>query len=134
MWGRALAEIMVSQPVRLSVIDARADALDRLPSNLETHHSAMPESIIRDAPSGAAYIVMTHDHALDFLIVKEALDRGDAAYVGLIGSATKRERFSRWYVGEGGDEALLEHLVCPNWWCSLKGRQAARSDCDPLRC
>ncbi|MCB1417725.1 MAG: XdhC family protein, partial [Notoacmeibacter sp.] len=55
----------------------------------------MPEAIVRDAPSGAAFIVLTHDHALDFLIVSEALKRDDAAYVGLIGSATKRAVFAR---------------------------------------
>ena len=30
---------------------------------------------MRDAPAGSAYVVLTHDHALDFLIVAEALKR-----------------------------------------------------------
>ena len=44
---------------------------------------------------------MTHDHALDFLIVREALARGDAAYVGMIGSRTKRVSFRRWLRRQG---------------------------------
>ena len=29
---------------------------------------------MRDAPAGSAFVVLTHDHALDFLIVAEALE------------------------------------------------------------
>ncbi|MEL7173586.1 MAG: XdhC family protein, partial [Pseudomonadota bacterium] len=54
---------------------------------------------------------MTHDHALDFLIAHEAIDRGDAAYVGLIGSASKRARFE----GERARRGLgrAQALTCP---------------------
>ena len=55
---------------------------------------------------------MTHDHALDFLIAAAALGRGDAAYVGVIGSATKREKFRR-HLREAGSEHLIEQLVLP---------------------
>ncbi len=58
-------------------------------------------------------MVLTHEHSLDFLIVAEALKRDDAAYVGMIGSATKRARYHRYFKAEGGDPALLSRLVCP---------------------
>src|SRR5690606_11255660 len=73
-----------------------------------------PEESVRDAPPGSAFVVLTHDHALDFLIVAEALKRDDAAYVGMIGSKTKRETFRRWYVREaGGDEHRFARLISP---------------------
>ena len=56
---------------------------------------------------------MTHDHALDFLIAGEALARRDAAYVGMVGSKTKRAKFSSWYLQQGGDEDTLERLILP---------------------
>ena len=66
---------------------------------------------MRRAAPGAAFIVLTHDHALDFLIAREALARGDAAYVGMIGSRTKRVSFLRW-LREAG-EVDTGPLVCP---------------------
>ena len=61
----------------------------------------------------AAVVVMTYDHGLDFEITEAALGRGDAAYVGLIGSATKRRRFEKWFTGRGGDARALRRLVSP---------------------
>ena len=55
---------------------------------------------------------MTHDHSLDFLVAAAALARPDAAYVGLIGSATKRERFRRHLAAEGR-EAEIARLTLP---------------------
>ena len=57
--------------------------------------------MVRDAPAGSAFVVLTHDHALDFLIVAEALKREDAAYVGMIGSKTKKATFRSWYPEDG---------------------------------
>ena len=66
------------------------------------------------APAGSAFVVLTHDHALDFLIVAEALRRTDAAYVGMIGSATKKATFKSWYLKTaGGGEDAFARLVCP---------------------
>jgi xanthine/CO dehydrogenase XdhC/CoxF family maturation factor len=72
--------------------------------------TALPESLIRGAAPGAAFVIVTHDHGLDFLLVAEALARGDAAYVGMIGSATKRAAFARFARARGVDPAPL---VCP---------------------
>ncbi|HTO28960.1 MAG TPA: XdhC family protein, partial [Devosia sp.] len=37
----------------------------------------------------------------------------DAPYVGMVGSRTKRARFSSWFKTEGGDAKALERLVLP---------------------
>ena len=60
---------------------------------------------------GAA-VILTHDHALDFLIAKEALARSDLAYVGMIGSATKRIKFRNWLRQQGGGQGI-NGLICP---------------------
>ncbi|GLQ08460.1 xanthine dehydrogenase accessory protein XdhC [Devosia yakushimensis] len=111
--GRALAQILALLPVRSEVIDTRQEELSALPPGVSWRRVAMPEAVVRSAPPGSSYVVLTHDHALDFLIVAEALKRADSPYVGMVGSQTKRAKFSSWFRGEGGDPALLERLISP---------------------
>ncbi|MHA6325350.1 xanthine dehydrogenase accessory protein XdhC [Roseivivax sp. CAU 1753] len=110
--GRALAGCFQSLPVRCILIDSRAEELSLAGATVEKRASAMPEADIRAAPPGSAFIVLTHDHALDFLLTSEALGRGDAAYVGLIGSATKRARFARFQADTAGTPDI-DRLTCP---------------------
>ncbi|HEV7346081.1 MAG TPA: xanthine dehydrogenase accessory protein XdhC [Devosia sp.] len=111
--GRALAKMLALLPVQLEVIDTRQEELGLLPPGIAARAVAMPEAVIRSAPSGSSYVVLTHDHALDFLIAQEALARPDAPYVGMVGSRTKRARFASWFLREGGDASALERLVLP---------------------
>jgi len=112
--GRALAQALALLPVRASVVETRADAIDGFPPEIETKLTPMPEEQVRAAPPGAAFVVLTHDHALDFLIVAEALRRGDAAYVGMIGSQTKKATFRSWFLKTAdGSEAGFARLVSP---------------------
>ncbi|HHB82853.1 MAG TPA: xanthine dehydrogenase accessory protein XdhC [Devosia sp.] len=120
--GRALARALTLLPLKTIIVDTRADALLDLPESTEIRHSALPESIVRQAPAQSAFVVLTHDHALDFMITREALLRRDASYVGMIGSKTKRAAFISWMNKQGrmnkqveNDEkqACLGDLHCP---------------------
>ena len=73
--GHALAAAFALLPVRPIVVETRQDALDGMPADVETRLTPVPEEMVRAAPAGAAFVVLTHDHALDFLIVAEALRR-----------------------------------------------------------
>jgi xanthine dehydrogenase accessory factor len=110
--GRALAAALALLPLRVVLVDQRRAELDLAPAGVEAVLSALPEDVVRAAPPGSAFSVLTHDHALDFLIVREALARGDAAHVGMIGSATKRASFARWARRHGGG-VDPGRLVCP---------------------
>lgn len=112
--GDALANALSFTPVRVVLVDTReAELMACDVPGVETCLSAMPEQVVRSAPPGSAFIVLTHDHALDFLIVTEALQRGDAVYVGMIGSKTKKATFKNWLKREVGSDNLFENLVCP---------------------
>jgi xanthine dehydrogenase accessory factor len=111
--GRALTNALLLLPVKVHVAETRADELDLTPAGAERHLTALPESLVAGIAPGSAVIVLTHDHALDFLIVSAALKREDLAQVGMIGSDTKRATFEHQYVREGGDTAQLSKLVCP---------------------
>jgi xanthine dehydrogenase accessory factor len=109
--GRALAAALMPLPVRAVLIDSRRAELDLAPAGVESRLAALPEAEVRAAPPGAAFVILTHDHALDFLLSAEALGRGDAAYVGMIGSATKRAAFRAWCRRQGGPSPA--GLTCP---------------------
>ncbi|MBZ9795276.1 xanthine dehydrogenase accessory protein XdhC [Mesorhizobium sp. ES1-4] len=112
--GQALASAIALLPVHGVVIETRAEALEGMPETVETRLTPMPEAEVRNAPAGTAFAILTHDHALDFLIVAEALKRDDAAYVGMIGSKTKKATFRTWYLkSAGGAEAEFARLVSP---------------------
>jgi xanthine dehydrogenase accessory factor len=112
--GHALAEALALLPVAVHLVETRAEALDGLPGGIHAMLTAMPETVVADARPNSAFIVLTHDHALDFLIVAAALARSDAAYVGMIGSKTKRATFRSWYQREAGGTAEDEaRLICP---------------------
>ncbi|MEL7465348.1 MAG: xanthine dehydrogenase accessory protein XdhC [Pseudomonadota bacterium] len=109
--GRALSAALSLLPVNALLIDARAEELALAPPDAPARLTAVPEAEVRAAPPGAAYVILTHDHALDFLIAAEALARGDAVYVGMIGSATKRAAFANWMRRE--EIGAASALTCP---------------------
>ena len=97
-----------------------------MPDDVETRLTPMPEEVVREAPAGSAFVVLTHDHALDFLIVAEALKREDAAYVGMIGSKTKKATFKNWFLKmAGGSEAEFARLVSPIGGDAVKDKRPA---------
>ncbi len=108
--GRALVSAFAPLPFDITVIEPRADFLLGFANNVQTKLLAAPEAAVRSAPSGTCFIVTTHEHSLDFLIVEEVLRRGDAAYIGMIGSVTKRSVLENRLRNAGIDPAPL---VCP---------------------
>lgn len=109
--GRALATVAASLPLRVILVDTRAAELEKAPAGTETRLTPLPEAEIDGAPPASAYVVATHDHGLDFLLTLAALRREDAAYIGLIGSSTKRARFERF----ARETATIQtdRLTCP---------------------
>jgi xanthine/CO dehydrogenase XdhC/CoxF family maturation factor len=72
-----------------------------------------PLAEIERAAAGTAFVVLTHSHALDFALCSAVLEHGDFAYLGLIGSLTKRRRFERGFRELGIPEERAARLVCP---------------------
>ncbi|WP_432757167.1 xanthine dehydrogenase accessory protein XdhC [Consotaella aegiceratis] len=122
--GRALVDALAPLPFRTRLIDTRPEMLGNLPVGVAASATVLPEAAVTDAPPGSAFLVMTHDHALDFLIAEAALNRGDAAYVGLIGSKTKREQFRRMLAGKGM-EAAIERLTLPIGGSAVRDKRPA---------
>jgi xanthine dehydrogenase accessory factor len=111
--GRALAHGLGLLPFNVTLVDTRPEALEPAIAGVASLASAMPEALLRNARPGSAAVILTHDHALDFLLVAEALARDDLAYVGLIGSATKKAVFRSDFLAGGGTAEAFARLVCP---------------------
>lgn len=108
--GRALARALQPLPLNTTLIDQRAEELALAANGTTTCLTPLPEAEIRAARPGSAVVILTHDHALDFLLAAEALARDDLPYIGMIGSATKRAQFTRFARSRNIDPA---RLVCP---------------------
>lgn len=91
--GRALAEALTLLPLKVFVVEARETELDQLTSQVHHRLNAMPETLVGDIASGSAVVIVTHDHDLDFRIAQAALARTDLAYIGMVGSKSKRAAF-----------------------------------------
>jgi len=124
--GNALADALALAPVRTILVDTREEELAAArAAGIETCLTPLPEAVVRDAPAGSAFVILTHDHALDFLIAAEALCRDDAAYAGMIGSKTKRATFKSWLARETGRSGLFGRLVCPIGGTMVKDKRPA---------
>ncbi len=115
--GLALARALAPLPFAVTVIETRAEALEGLPPEVSARLAAMPEAHVAEIAPGGAAVILTHDHALDFLIAERALSRGDLAYVGMIGSATKRATFANWLQRQTENRetsaAMISRLTLP---------------------
>lgn len=111
--GNALCEALSLLPLQPVLVDTRNEELQAAPPGVETRLVAMPETVVREAEPGSAYVILTHEHSLDFLIAKEALAKSDASYVGMIGSKTKLASFRNWMKRDNGETRSVDRLVCP---------------------
>jgi xanthine dehydrogenase accessory factor len=67
--------------------------------------------------------VLTHSHDLDLRITEAILRRGDFAYLGLIGSATKRARFVHRFEERGIATDTLARITCPIGVPGIAGKE-----------
>ena len=94
-----------------------------MPTNVQALVTREPAREVAALPAGCHVLVMTHSHPLDFDIAAAALARDDLAYVGLIGSRSKRKSFERRMrkLGARG----LDRLTCPIGAAGIGGKKPA---------
>lgn len=111
--GQALVPLLANLPCTLHWFDAReADAEAASRSGARCEWLETPTLALQQATDGSLALVMTHSHALDFEISAAALACERIAWVGMIGSASKRQRFER-ELRRRGEAAPLDRLACP---------------------
>lgn len=124
--GKALISVLGGVPSRITWIDARAEQFpEEIPDNVTKVVTEDSEAAIDEAPTGAYFLIMTHSHDIDLALVEAVLRRGDFAYLGLIGSATKRARFERRLRTRGITGKQLRRLTCPIGISGIAGKSPA---------
>lgn len=112
--GLAVAQVAATLPYRLHWIDSRPEAAAQSEvAGIPIMISPQPALEADSAAPNSFYLVMTHSHALDLEICERVLKRNSFAYLGLIGSNTKRAKFVKRLRNQGISDRDLGRLVCP---------------------
>jgi len=109
--GQAIAVHADKLPLRLAWFDTRPMFGD-IPGVTLIPERTVEQCVI-EAPEDAAIAILTHDHGLDYRLTLAALTRPPVAFVGLIGSETKRARFHSKLDKAGVSDEARARLRCP---------------------
>lgn len=121
--AKSLVAIVSELDIHLTWVDNRQDLFPEVVSpGVEKVFVEDPEEYVKQIPDGAYVVILTHDHALDYRLVKEILHDDSFAYLGLIGSDTKAKRFRRRLQHDGFDERCIAKMNCPVGLLEVKGK------------
>jgi xanthine dehydrogenase accessory factor len=119
--GQAIARHAENLPFRLAWFDTRP-AFAAISGVAIVPETAI-EQCVAEAPDDSAILVLTHDHALDYRLIKAALERPPVAFVGLIGSGTKRARFQSRLESAGIPPEVRHRLTSPIGIAGITGKE-----------
>ena len=112
--GHALITLLGMLPCVVQWVDERDELFpDEVPANVQVEATDTPDAIVDNVPAGAYFLVMTHNHALDFTLATRIMRRRDFTYFGMIGSKTKRVKFERRLIERGVEPGRLAQMTCP---------------------
>jgi xanthine dehydrogenase accessory factor len=123
--GKALIPILAQLPCQVTWVDSRDE---QFPGNTDAYHnvhkvvSDAPELEVANMPQNSYYIVMTHNHQMDFDITQAILKRADFNYLGLIASNTKWRRFQQRYKHRDIDQTQVARMNCPIGLSQVSGK------------
>lgn len=124
--AKALVHIVATLPFRVTWIDEReAEFPETLPQGINKLVSDDPVGEIAQMPPNSYYLVMTHNHQLDFDLAKAIIKRGDSAYFGMIGSLTKRKKFDFRLAQRGFSQDEINTMTCPIGIGAVTGKHPA---------
>jgi xanthine dehydrogenase accessory factor len=123
--ARALVRMLADLPFATTWLDRAPINFPPTPlPGISTWCGDLVEAV-RQVRVGAFHAVMTSDHDLDLAVASAILQRGDFAYLGVIGSRLKRERLLRALAGDGVPERLLSRIDCPIGLPSIRSKNPA---------
>jgi len=121
--GREVVKVLSGLPLRIMWVDARENEFPAvMPADCRKIVTSAPLSVLEKLSRDDYVLVMTHNHDLDYDIVRHAMKLGGYAYLGLIGSVTKRARFDKRLQVDGIPAADLQKLTCPIGIGGVKGK------------
>ena len=122
--GRAVVKVLEGLAFDIHWVDVAANRYpDEISAGVHRLIAEDPGDIVPQAPPGAFHVVMTFSHAVDFDICRAVLAKGDFAYLGVIASKTKRQRFVLRLKEAGISEHALSRLHAPIGLAGLQGKE-----------
>ncbi|OEE85074.1 xanthine dehydrogenase accessory protein XdhC [Enterovibrio norvegicus FF-162] len=124
--AKALVHVLATLPFKVIWIDEReAQFPAQIPDNVEMRLTDDPVGEVASLPANCMYLVLTHNHQLDFDLSRAILKRGDSRYFGLIGSLSKRKRFDYRLKERGFNDDAINTMICPIGIEAVKGKHPA---------
>ncbi len=128
--GRAVATLLATLDCEVDWFDQRDDGFPDLttlgspwPTHIRRTSVDTVEGEVAGAVPGTCFLVLTHEHALDLRIVEAVLRRGEFAWLGLIGSRTKRASFASRLAARGHSASEIDRIVCPVGARGIAGKE-----------
>lgn len=127
--GLAIARMARELPLALNWLDSRADPFppEPLPAGWRREAVDPIADAVPDLAPGSVVLIMSYSHAEDFNLVAACLkrqrERGDLAFIGMIGSRTKWASFRHRLQARGFSAAELDQVVCPIGVPGVAGKQ-----------
>jgi xanthine dehydrogenase accessory factor len=126
--GRAIANVLGTLPYAVTWIDSRDEIFpEQVADNIACEHSDPVQAAVADLAAGSRVLIMSFSHAEDLEIVAACLkrmrERGDLAYVGLIGSKTKWATFRHRLEERGFHKQELAQVTCPIGVPGIRGKE-----------
>ncbi|REL27611.1 xanthine dehydrogenase accessory protein XdhC [Thalassotalea euphylliae] len=121
--AQALVNVLAHLPINIRWIDSRADVFpQQIPANVRKVVTDDPVAQADVAKPNTAYLILTHNHQLDFALTQAILKRDDAAWLGVIGSETKAKRFRYRLSSRGFASQAVAKMQCPVGLDNVSGK------------
>ena len=121
--AQAIVSILQDADCEITWVDTRDNIFPNdIPFNVSTVETDTPECEIDNLTPGSYLLIMTHCHQLDLRLCHQALKHQDFAFCGLIGSASKRNRFTKKLLARGVTERAINRLTCPIGIDNINGK------------
>ena len=112
--GQALSLKAIDLDFNIHLIDSRIKYLKiQKEKKINKIFAKIPWFLVKNLPINSYFIVLTHSHDYDFKIINEILNCNTYKFIGLIGSKTKKKRFSSRLLSLGHKESLINKIECP---------------------
>lgn len=126
--GEAIVRCLLPIGVQITWVDNRDDIFPAdLLGQVKCISTDVPEAEISNFDRSGAILILTHDHQQDLQLCFEALKPSTQpfAYVGMIGSKSKRAIFEKRMQARGYTSFELDQLVCPIGISGIHSKQPA---------
>ena len=113
--AQAVIPLLATFDCQVWCIDPRPEWLSKLPSLPNIKKCCVPDlpSFVSQIPEKAFYLCITQGHATDLPVVREILKRGDARFLGVIGSVQKARTLKTKLQEEGFSSQQIDTIHCP---------------------